>query len=162
MIDEKKLTLKTKAPDFSLPDASGEIISLSDFKGRWIVLYFYPKDNTSGCTIEAVDFTSRLVDFKNSKAQVIGISPDSCESHQKFILNHGLQVMLLSDKDKKVLMKYGVWSKKSMYGRDYFGVERTTVLVDPEGKVAHIWNKVSVKGHVDDVFDKLKELSKSK
>jgi peroxiredoxin Q/BCP len=118
----KKFKLGSKAPDFCLPDADNEKICLKDFRGRWVVLYFYPKDNTSGCTREAVDFTSNISDFKKMNATVIGINPDSSISHTNFINKHNLKIILLSDTKHKVLKKYGVWQKKKMYGREYFGV----------------------------------------
>ncbi len=145
------------APDFTLQNEAEENVSLSDFRGKWVVLYFYPKDNTSGCTTEAIDFTRLLPDFEKSGAVILGVSPDSCKSHQNFRRKHELRVMLLSDPEKKVLSDYGVWQKKSMYGREYMGVVRTTVLIDPEGKVAKIWPKVKVKGHAEAVLDFLKE-----
>jgi len=145
------------APDFTLPNEAEEDVSLSGLRGKWVVLYFYPKDNTSGCTMEAIDFTRLLPDFENNGAVVIGVSPDSCKSHRNFRSKHELRVMLLSDPEKKVLSDYGVWQKKSMYGREYMGVVRTTVLIDPEGKVAKIWPKVKVKGHAEAVLEFLKE-----
>lgn len=146
-----------KAPSFSLPDQNGRTVTLADFKERWVVLYFYPKDDTPGCTMEAIDFTKELKGFEKMNAVVLGISPDSPESHCKFQEKHKLSVRLLSDESKKTLEAYGVWKEKSMYGRKYTGVERTTFLVDPQGKIAHIWNKVSVPGHIEEVKKKLKE-----
>ena len=148
-----------KAPDFTAMDQDEKKIKLSDFKGQWVVLYFYPRDNTSGCTIEAQDFTKQLKAFEKLNAQVLGVSPDSSKSHCKFIESKKLKVRLISDGDHKVLEKYGVWQLKKNYGREYQGVVRTTVLIDPQGKIAHIWEKVKVKGHVDDVRAALKELS---
>ena len=158
MPEPRQLKTGIKAPAFSLPDATGEKISLDQYKGKWIVLYFYPKDMTSGCTLEAVDFTGSLPEFSKLNATVIGISPDSCSSHQKFIVKHNLVVTLLSDENKKVLGRYGVWQAKQMYGKEYFGVVRTTFLVGPDGKIKYIWNNVKVKDHVNDVLLKLKEL----
>ena len=123
-----------------------------------MVLFFYPKDDTSGCTKEAIEFTEKLRSFKSKDAVVVGISPDSVEKHAKFRKKHKLKVILASDEDKKMLEKYGVWVQKSMYGRKYMGVERTTVLIDPKGKMARIWNKVKVPGHVDEVLDAVKAL----
>jgi len=154
----KQLKIGSKAPSFSLPDSAGNKISLKDYAGKWLVLYFYPKDNTSGCTTEALDFTSSLPEFNKMNCNVIGISPDSCKSHQKFILKHNLQVTLLSDEEKKVLEKYGVWKIKKMYGREYYGVSRTTFLIDTSGKIAHLWENVKVKNHTDEVMSRLKEL----
>ena len=157
MAENKQLKIGNKAPDFKLPDASGEIVSLKDYKDKWLVLYFYPKDNTSGCTTEAVDFTGSLPEFKKLNAAVVGVSPDTCRSHQKFITKHDLAVTLLSDEEKTVLEKYGVWQLKKMYGKDYFGVVRTTFIIDPVGKIKHIWNSVKVEGHIEDVLGKLRE-----
>ncbi|PKL15794.1 MAG: thioredoxin-dependent thiol peroxidase [Spirochaetae bacterium HGW-Spirochaetae-5] len=159
MAENKQLKIGNKAPDFKLPDAEGELVSLNDYKDRWLVLYFYPKDSTSGCTTEAVDFTGSLPEFKRLGAAVAGVSPDSCKSHQKFIIKHDLAVTLLSDEEKTVLEKYGVWQMKKMYGKDYFGVVRTTFLIGPDGKIRHIWDKVKVAGHVDEVLAKLMELT---
>ncbi|MCB2230102.1 thioredoxin-dependent thiol peroxidase [bacterium] len=155
------LKVGNKAPAFTLESQDGAKVKLADFAGKWLVLYFYPKDNTSGCTMEAIDFTGALKDFEKKKATVVGVSPDSVKSHQNFCSKHNLGVMLLSDPDKKMLEKYGVWQEKSMYGRKYMGVARTTVLIDPDGKVRHIWEKVKVKGHVDDVKKTLTELQKA-
>ncbi len=146
MIEENK-----KAPQFTLPDQTGKKISLKDFKGKKVVLYFYPKDNTPGCTKEACDFRDSIEDFKKIKAVVLGVSPDSVESHKKFAEKYDLPFPLLSDPEKKVLNKYGVWKEKSMYGRKYMGVERTTVVIDENGKIMKIFPKVKVKGHVDQV-----------
>ncbi len=140
-----------KAPEFCLPDHNSKRVCLTDFKSKWLVLYFYPKDNTGGCTKEAVDFSEHLKDFKKLDAVVIGISPDSTKSHINFIDKHDLKIILLSDTEHKVLLKYGVWQKKKMYGREYYGVARTTFLIDPKRKIVHKWEKVKVKGHVSDV-----------
>lgn len=149
-----------KAPEFCLPDKDENNICLKDYKGKWVVLYFYPKDNTSGCTIEAIDFTSSLPEFTKLGAIVIGASPDSPKSHQKFVDKHELKVLLVSDVEHKMLEEYGVWQEKSMYGKKYFGVVRSTLLIDPEGKIAEIWEKVRVKDHVLSVKERLIELQK--
>ncbi|NHJ86891.1 MAG: thioredoxin-dependent thiol peroxidase [Asgard group archaeon] len=149
-----------KAPDFCLKETNGQDVCLKDMKDQWIVLYFYPKDNTSGCTLEAIDFTKSLNDFKKMNATVLGVSPDSIISHQKFVEKNDLKVQLLSDESQKVLEKYGVWQEKQMYGKSYMGVVRSTVLINPEGKIAEIWSKVKVNGHVESVLEKLKELQK--
>ena len=146
-----------KAPAFTLENQDGEKVKLSDFAGKWLILYFYPKDNTSGCTTEAVDFSTALNSLKKMNAEVVGVSPDSVKSHCNFIEKHNLKVTLLADPDKKALEKYGVWQEKSMYGKKYMGVVRTTFLIDPNGKIAEIWEKVKVKDHVADVKAKLKE-----
>ncbi|RLF50282.1 MAG: peroxiredoxin [Thermoplasmata archaeon] len=149
-----------KAPQFCLPDENGDEICLKDFRGKWIVLYFYPRDNTTGCTKEARDFSEYIEEFEKLNAVVIGISPDSIESHKKFKEKHGLKVILLSDEGKDVLKKYGVWKLKKMYGRSYYGVVRSTFLIDPDGNIAYEWKRVKVKGHVEDVLKKLKEVIK--
>lgn len=153
MIEEGK-----KAPDFSLPADGGENLKLSAFKGSPVVLYFYPKDDTSGCTKEAIAFTGLKKQFDKLGATIIGLSPDSAASHDKFIAKHDLKVRLAADETKKVVEKYGVWVEKSMYGRKYMGVERTTVLIDKAGKVAKVWRKVKVPGHAEDVLEAVKAL----
>jgi len=147
------------APEFCLPNQDGKEVCLKDFKGKWIILYFYPKDNTKGCTMEAIDFTTHLKDFEALDAIVIGISPDSVKSHQNFVKRHDLKITLLSDPEHKVLKSYGVWQLKKMYGREYYGVVRSTFIIDPEGKIAYKWEKVRVKSHVEIVKEKLLELS---
>jgi thioredoxin-dependent peroxiredoxin len=144
-----------KAPDFTLPDADGNRVSLKEHRGSWVLLYFYPRDNTSGCTTEAVDFTSRLRDFKALGAEVIGISPDSAESHRKFIDKHGLGITLLSDTGRTVVKRYGAWQIKKMYGKESYGVVRSTFLIDPSGIIRQVWEKVRVAGHADDVVKAL-------
>jgi len=150
-----------KAPEFCLLDDNGNRVCLADFKGKWVVLYFYPKDSTPGCTREALDFSEKLSEFEKLNAVVIGISPDSIDSHRKFKEKKGLKVKLLSDEDRKTVKAYGVWQKKKNFGREYYGVVRTTYLIDAEGKVAFVWKKVKVKGHADAVLEKLKELTQS-
>jgi peroxiredoxin Q/BCP len=145
-----------KAPNFSLLDSNNKKISLSDFKGSKIVLYFYPKDMTSGCTKEACDFRDIFPNFKKVKSIVIGISPDSPESHKKFAMKYNLPFILLSDENKKTLTDYGVWKEKSMYGRKYMGVERTTIIIDEDGKIEKIFPKVKVAGHVEEILETLK------
>lgn len=149
----------SKAPSFSLPDQNNNKVSISDLKGKNVVLYFYPKDDTSGCTMEACQFRDAFPEFKNINAEVIGVSPDSAESHKKFIKKYGLPFTLLSDEKKSVLKKYDVWKEKSMYGRKYMGVERTTFIVDGEGKIRNIFNKVKVPDHDKQVLEALKELN---
>jgi peroxiredoxin Q/BCP len=147
-----------KAPDFELPTDSGETIKLSKLKGKPVVVYFYPKDDTTGCTAEAKDFTSLAPDFKRLGVEVIGISPDSPESHAKFAKKYDLKVRLAADADKVVAVAYGVWVEKSMYGRKYMGVDRSTFLIDAHGKVAKAWRKVKVSGHADEVLAAAKGL----
>jgi peroxiredoxin Q/BCP len=148
------------APDFCLPDEEGNEVCLSSLKGKWVILYFYPKDNTSGCTKEAISFTERIEDFKRLNAEVLGLSKDSVKSHLSFKNKHGLKVKLLSDESAEVLKKYGAWGKKKMYGREVEGTIRTTFLIDPNGRIRKIWRNVKVEGHVDQVFEALKELIK--
>lgn len=151
----------TAAPDFSLPTDDGGAFRLSDHRGSPVVVYFYPKDDTSGCTREAVDFTQLGGDFKAAGAVVVGISPDSVASHKKFRAKHELGVVLAADEAKETLERYGVWAEKSMYGRKYMGVERTTVLIDGAGKVARVWSKVKVPGHAEEVLAAVKGLAKA-
>jgi peroxiredoxin Q/BCP len=146
------------APNFDLPRDGGGTISLSDLRGKPVVVYFYPKDDTSGCTVEAKDFSSLKPEFEKAGATVIGLSPDSVKSHDKFKAKHELTVDLVSDADRKAVEAYGVWVEKSMYGRKYMGVERATFLIDRDGKVAKIWHKVSVPGHAQQVLDAVKAL----
>jgi len=154
------LKVGNKAPEFTLPDKDNKEVSLKYFKGKYIILYFYPKDNTPACTTEAIGFTGILPELQKLDAVVIGISPDTPESHAKFIEKKKLKVKLLSDIDKKVIKEYGKWGKKKFRGKEYVGVIRSTFLIDPDGKIAHIWPKVSVKGHPEDVERVLKELIK--
>jgi thioredoxin-dependent peroxiredoxin len=145
------------APLFCLKDSGQDKVCLKDFKGSWVVVYFYPRDNTKGCTLEALDFTSNLKKFNKLNCSIIGISPDSVSSHQKFTKKHKLKLTLLSDPEHKVLEKYQVWQKKKMYGREYFGVVRSTFLINPRGKITKVWLKVKVPGHVDEVMETLKQ-----
>lgn len=140
------------APDFSLPRNGGGTLSLSDFAGKPVILYFYPKDDTSGCTTEAVDFSGLTEEFAKLGATVIGVSPDSVKSHDKFAAKHNLSVVLAADEEHKALEAYGVWKEKSMYGKTYMGVERSTFLIDKSGKVAEVWRKVKVPGHAEAVL----------
>ncbi|PYO48134.1 MAG: thioredoxin-dependent thiol peroxidase [Gemmatimonadetes bacterium] len=149
-----------KVPDFTTLDDSGHPVSLSDFKGKSVVLYFYPKDDTSGCTKEACDFRDAFPRFGKTDAEVIGVSPDSVESHRKFKEKYELPFKLLADEGHKLADKFGVWKEKSMYGRQFMGIERTTVLIDPNGRVARIFPKVRVPGHVEEVETALRELDR--
>ncbi|MHB8906587.1 MAG: thioredoxin-dependent thiol peroxidase [Melioribacteraceae bacterium] len=150
------LKIGKKAPAFSLKDENGKNVSLNDFKGKKVVLYFYPKDMTSGCTKEACDFRDALPNFRKVKATVLGVSIDSTASHKKFADKYELPFTLLSDEKKEVVEKYGVWKEKSMYGKKYLGIERTTFIVDEEGKIQNIFPKVKVDGHVNEVMKMLK------
>jgi thioredoxin-dependent peroxiredoxin len=147
-----------KAPAFSLPSSEGREISLSDLKGQTVVLYFYPKDDTPGCTQEACDFRDSGKKFTKHNAVVLGISADSLASHEKFIKKYKLPFTLLSDESRETIKKYGVWKEKSMYGKKYMGIERTTVVIDPRGKIAKIFPKVKVTGHIDEVLSSLTPL----
>uniref|UniRef100_A0A7V3ZXF9 thioredoxin-dependent peroxiredoxin n=2 Tax=candidate division WOR-3 bacterium TaxID=2052148 RepID=A0A7V3ZXF9_UNCW3 len=144
--------------DFCLPDEEGKEVCLSSLKGKWIVLYFYPKDNTSGCTKEAIGFTEKIEDFKKLNAEVIGISKDSVKSHQSFKNKYGLKVKLLSDESAEILKRFGAWGKKKMYGKEVEGTIRSTFLIDPKGRIQKIWRNVKVDGHVDEVLMVLKEM----
>ena len=140
------------APDFNLPGHDGAMMSLASFAGRKLVLYFYPKDDTSGCTREALDFHALSDAFAKADTQVVGMSPDSSASHVKFRKKHDFDVTLLSDETKATLEAYGVWVEKSMYGRKYMGVERTTLLIDRDGRIARVWSKVKVPDHAAQVL----------
>jgi peroxiredoxin Q/BCP len=152
------LSVGNEAPPFTLPATGGKDISLHDLKGKKVVLYFYPKDDTSGCTLEARNFQALRKDFENVDTEIIGVSPDPMKSHDKFRSKYGLDFPLASDETKAMLEAYGVWVEKSMYGRKYMGVERTTVLIDRDGKIARVWNKVKVPGHVEEVLAAAKAL----
>lgn len=148
--DTDPLVGKT-APLFCLPDAEGTDVCLEQFRGKWVVLYFYPRDNTPGCTIEAMQFNAALGKFAELGAQVIGVSTDSPESHQKFAAKHDLAIRLLSDTGHTVLEAYGSWKPKSMFGKEFFGTSRDTFLIDPDGMIVAVWRKVSPKGHAEEV-----------
>jgi len=149
--------LKTgdKAPLFSLVDDSGKKVSLKDFKGKTVVLYFYPKDLTPGCTVEACDFRDAQAQMKKKKAVVLGVSRDTVSLHGKFRDKHDLNFPLLADEDGKVCEAYGVWQEKSMYGKKYMGIARTTFVIGPTGKIEKVFEKVKVKGHVDEILESL-------
>jgi peroxiredoxin Q/BCP len=142
-----------KAPAFKLPASNGKTVALSDFAGKTVVLYFYPKDDTPGCTQESCDFRDAIRKFTNKKAVVLGISPDSLKAHAKFIAKFDLPFVLLADEDHAVAETYGTWVEKSMYGRKYMGIERSTFVVAPDGTVKAIFRKVKVAGHVDEVLE---------
>ncbi len=141
------LTEGTLAPDFTLPTDTGEPLTLSSLRGRWVVLYAYPKDDTSGCTTQACEFRDLFPRFDATRAVILGISPDSVTSHQKFKAKYQLPFTLLADEEKVALQAYGLWKEKSMYGRKYMGVERTTFVIDPEGRIARVFEKVKPAGH---------------
>lgn len=149
-----------QAPDFDLPGDGGHRVALSQHRGRIVVLFFYPKDNTAGCTAEALDFTALADAFAAAGAVLIGMSADSAKSHGRFKARHGLSMALASDEDKAVLEAYGVWVEKSMYGRSFMGVERTTLLIGRDGRVARIWRKVKVPGHAAEVLEAARALAR--
>jgi peroxiredoxin Q/BCP len=148
-----------KAPDFELPTDGGGTFSLSAQRGKLVVVYFYPKDDTSGCTREAIDFSQRNAEFDALGVTIVGISPDTPKDHDKFKQKHSLAVILAADEEKRTVGAYGVWVEKSMYGRKYMGVDRSTFLVDREGKIARSWRKVKVPGHVAEVLKAAEELA---
>lgn len=146
------------APAFSLPDQNGNNVNLDDFKGKTVILYFYPKDDTSGCTKEACQFRDSFPSFKKMNAVILGVSPDSVKSHKKFADKYNLSFSLLSDEEKSVIETYDVWKEKSMYGRKYMGVERTTFVIDKNGKIRKVFNKVRVPDHDRQILETLKEI----
>lgn len=148
----------TKAPAFNLPSSNGKKVKLSLFAGNPVVVYFYPKDNTPGCTIEAKGFQANAAQFEKAGVPILGISPDSVDSHCKFADKYGLGFMLLSDEKHETAEKYGVWVEKNMYGKKYWGVQRSTFLIDREGKIAKVWSKVNPQGHAEEVLEAAKKL----
>jgi thioredoxin-dependent peroxiredoxin len=159
MAKENRLPVVGKtAPAFTLPSSTGDRVRLTALKGQPVVVYFYPKDNTPGCTVEAHEFEAELGAFRRAGAEVLGISPDSVESHRKFADKQGLHFPLLVDTDHKVCEKYGVWVEKNMYGRKFWGVQRATFLVNAVGKVAQVWPKVKPKGHAAQVLKAIRAL----
>ncbi|SFR37188.1 peroxiredoxin Q/BCP [Yoonia tamlensis] len=144
------------APHVTLPRDGGEIVNLGDFAGKNVVLYFYPRDDTSGCTKEAIDFTQNLAEFDALNAVVLGVSKDPVKKHDKFVAKHDLKIALLADTDSDVCERYGVWVEKKMYGKTHMGIERATFLIGPDGKIKQIWRKVRVPGHVDAVLEALR------
>jgi thioredoxin-dependent peroxiredoxin len=140
------------APDFTLPTDKGELLTLSSLRGQWVVLYAYPKDDTSGCTTEACEFRDLFPKFKKGKAVILGISPDPVKSHVKFKAKYELPFTLIADEEQVALQAYDIWKEKSMYGRKYMGVERTTFVIDPEGRIAKVFEKVKPAGHAEEVM----------
>nr|WP_321459273.1 thioredoxin-dependent thiol peroxidase [uncultured Cohaesibacter sp.] len=153
------LEIGTKAPGFTAKTNGDGEISLDDFAGRTVILYFYPKDNTPGCTTEAVDFSALYDEFAALDAQIIGVSPDSVQKHDNFVAKHNLSVLLASDPETTICNAYGTWVEKQMYGKSYMGVERSTFLIDKNGKIAKIWRKVKVKNHASDVLQSVRDLT---
>ena len=146
------------APSVSLPRDGGDTVSLTDLAGKAVVLYFYPKDDTPGCTKEAQSFTDMVEDFASAGATILGVSKDPVKKHDKFRDKYGLKIALLSDEEGDVCERYGVWVEKSMYGKTYFGIERATFLIGPDGKIAQVWRKVKVPGHAEAVLEAVKAL----
>lgn len=146
-----------KAPQFSLPDQDNNIVNLSDLAGKWVVLYFYPKALTPGCTTETCNFQESLPDFKGADAVILGMSKDPVKNQKKFAEKHNVDFQLLSDENSDMCEQFGVWQKKSMYGKEYMGIARTTFLIDPDGKIAEVYPKVQVKEHHKEVLEDLKE-----
>lgn len=157
-MNTSKIEVGHKAPAFKLKDQDETTVSLAELKDRWVVLYFYPKDDTPGCTTEACEFTDGIADFVGLNAVVLGCSPDSPEKHREFITKHHLGVRLLSDPEHEVMEAYGAWGEKSMYGRVTVGVIRSTVIIDPVGRIAHHWKRVKSKGHAVKVQERLGQL----
>ena len=155
----KELTAGDRAPDFDLPADGGGRLRLSDLKGHAVVLYFYPQDDTQTCTAEAIAFNALRAQFEAAGAKIVGVSPDSVASHQRFKKKHRLGFALAADEDRAALEAYGVWREKTLFGRHYMGVERTTALIDAEGKIARIWRKVRTPGHAEQVLRAARELT---
>ncbi len=159
-MNKSSLKIGQTAPDFCLLNQSEEKVCLKNFRGKWVVLYFYPKDNTPGCTIEALDFTKLKPEFESLNAVVLGVSKDSCQSHQKFISGKKLTIILLSDLETEVQKKYGVWRPKKFMGKEFLGTIRSTFLIDPEGKIARVWDGMKALGHAQAVLKELFQLLK--
>lgn len=158
MTEPARAQIGAPAPDFTLPANGGGEVSLSGLRGRTVVLYLYPRDDTSGCTKEAIDFSGRLPEFEEAGAVVLGLSKDNVASHERFIAKHDLRITLLSDVTAETIQSYGAWVEKSMYGRKYMGIDRSTFLIDAEGVLRREWRKVKVPGHVDEVLAAVREL----
>jgi len=154
----KMIEVGQKAPDFSLPNEAGDLITLAEFSGKKLVLFFYPKDNTPGCTAEAKGFTALKKEFEDAGAVVLGASKDTLKRHQNFIIKQSLAISLISDQDGDLCEAYTVWVQKKLYGREYMGIERATFLIDEKGIIRNIWRKVKVKGHVEAVLDAVETL----
>ena len=151
-----ELKVGMKVPDFTLPDSKGNDVTLSKFKGKKVILYFYPKDNTKGCTLEAINFRDNYKEIKETDTVILGVSKDSMKSHISFINKYDIPFVLLSDAEGEICELYGVWKMKKMYGREYMGIERTTFLIDKEGNIMKIFPKVKVEGHVKEIMEQLK------
>jgi len=160
ILGENMIEIDKKAPEFCLPNQDDVEICSRDLKGKWVVLYFYPRDNTPGCTTEACEFTEALPDFADLDAIILGVSADSTKKHRNFIEKKDLGITLLSDEDTKMMQEYGVWQLKKNYGKEYMGIVRSTYIIDPQGTVKAVFEKVRVKGHVEKVKETLAELQK--
>lgn len=154
-----ELAVTDQAPDFNLPTNGGGAVSLTGLSGKKVVLYFYPKDNTEACTLEAQDFSALAAEFEAADAIIVGISPDSARKHDNFCRKYDLRIILAADEDRKVIETYGLWVEKQMYGRKYMGVERTTYLIGRDGRIAAVWHKVKVKAHAEEVLAAAKTLA---
>ena len=154
-----KLEVGNKAPSFNVASSEGKNFSLAEAAGKWLVLYFYPKDDTPGCTTEACNFRDRLKDYQAVNALIYGVSVDGLDAHAKFIKKFHLPFPLLADTEKEMVEAYGVWKEKSMFGKKYWGIERTTFLIDPKGKIAQIWSSVKVSNHHEEVLQAIKEMA---
>jgi thioredoxin-dependent peroxiredoxin len=152
------IEIGSNCPDFSLENQSGETVSLDTYKGKWVVVYFYPKDNTPGCTVEAKEFSELKSEFEKNSAVILGVSPDTVQKHCNFIEKQGLMIDLLADTEKKMLVAYNAWRLKKLYGRESMGVVRSTYIIAPDGKLAYLWKKVKAAGHAQFVLNKLIEL----
>lgn len=152
------LQIGKTAPDFTLPGSNGKNVSLSDFRGKKVILYFYPKNMTPTCTQQACDFRDYSAEIQKAGAEIVGISPNPISSHETFINKYSLPFLLLADEDKKVCSLYGVWKLKKMYGREYMGVERSTFLIDEDGKLIEEWRKVRIKGHIDKILQRMEQI----
>jgi peroxiredoxin Q/BCP len=162
VVEKNKINEGDTAPAFCLKNAAEQEVCLKDFAGHWVVLYFYPKDNTPGCTLEARDFTKELPGFEDLDAVILGVSADSCESHRKFIAGQKLAITLLSDESHDTLNAYGVWGEKNMMGKKFMGTSRTTFLIDPKGRIAGAWYNVRAEGHAEEVKKKLRQIESKK
>jgi len=158
-MEKTSLKVGRPAPDFCLLNQNEESVCLKDLRGKWVVLFFYPKDNTPGCTIEATDFTKLKSKFESMNAVILGVSKDNCKSHQKFITGKKLTIILLSDPATEVQKLYGAWRPKKFMGKEFLGTVRSTFLIDPQGKIARIWDGVSAKGHAQEVWEELRKLN---
>jgi peroxiredoxin Q/BCP len=155
-MSKNTLQIGQTAPDFTAKDQNSNLVTLQDFTNQWLILYFYPKDNTPGCTTEAKEFTTYQPEFSKLGAKIVGVSPDSEKSHGKFIDKHDLTIQLLSDREHQLIEAYGGWRLKKFMGKEYMGIVRSTFLISPESKIAYIWDNVRVKGHVEAVLTELR------